>query len=144
MEKNHVADECKKAVQEWYKRNAISVVESDPTNGMYRLRYIFRDIALLHEKKVVLYGAGAVGKSYYEQLTHDGSCEIVAWADREKESVNLVSLIRPEELRQVEYDVLVIAVLKEDVARDMTKSLLEAGICQDERKIVWQKPLKIW
>lgn len=39
-------------------------------------------------KKVILYGAGDMGKSFYKQLKDTGYCEVVLWVDRNYEQMN--------------------------------------------------------
>jgi len=36
----------------------------------------------LKGKKIVLYGAGNVGKAYYWNILDDGECLLVAWVDK--------------------------------------------------------------
>ncbi len=88
-------------------------------------------------KKIVIYGAGNVGKIYYRQVAQNENCELVAWID--KNADKLVSLGMPVKpvsfLAEAEYDALVIAIKDSNVVEQVKKMLLEQGVA--ENKIVW-------
>lgn len=97
-------------------------------------------ISKLYEKRVVLYGAGAVGIDYYSQIRMFMSIELVAWVDKNSENmINKYCPISPIDfLIDSEYDYVVIAVLSKTQADSIRNELRKMGV--DEAKIIWNKP----
>ena len=85
---------------------------------------------LFENKKVVLYGAGKVGRDYHHQLIQNQKIKKIKWVDQRYEhyrekgmSVDCVEGIQDEE-----YDYIIIAVKREKMARDIENKLLETGV----------------
>lgn len=92
-------------------------------------------------KKVIIYGAGEVGRDYFVHLCQCMHCSIIGVADKNagghlSDSVNL---IRTDAIADYEYDVIVIAVLREETAEEIQKELMADGIGKD--RILWRKPI---
>ncbi len=106
------------------------------------IRYIFPFYNLLNNKKIILYGAGAVGNNYYRQMKADNNLDIVLWvdkrwkeyqnSDRKIESVNRIA--------DVAFDVIIIAVKKESIAFCIKKDLKEMGIPSE--RLLWKEPIE--
>lgn len=78
-------------------------------------------------KKIIIYGAGAVGKLYYRQVRSIDYCEVVLWADRKyKELGEEVS--SPELISQVEYDYVVIAIDSKFTSKQIYEYLINCGV----------------
>lgn len=97
---------------------------------------------LRKDRKIVLYGAGSVGKSYYNQLREQGDYEIVCWIDKKyagkqiyEELISSIDIIK-----NITYDKVVIAVKNETLASNINKELVEIGI--DRKKIAWIPPIE--
>lgn len=88
-------------------------------------------------KRIVIYGAGNVGKIYYQQVSKNENCEVVAWIDKNAEK--MASSGMPVEglssLKDRDYDALVIAIKDSEVVKQVKSALLHAGVA--ESKIVW-------
>lgn len=100
--------------------------------------------AIPRGEKVFIYGAGVVGKSYINELKIKQNACIVGWADRnykEIGSYNNETIIAPELIKEREFNILLIAVFDEDIARNIKKDLVDMGIA--ESKIVWERPVHI-
>lgn len=91
-------------------------------------------------KKIVLYGAGQAGKDFRHQLTKLGY-EIVLWVDGNFGYWNSMGLDvkAPEQILEVEYDEILIAVSDEKAARSIEKHLTELGVRQEN--VVWSRPI---
>lgn len=92
---------------------------------------------LENNSKVALYGAGDVGRSYFRQL-HNSDCYFLrAWADKnyDKISVTDYELISPEQLLNIDFDILIIGVAEIEMAMDIMDNLTELGI--PAQKLVW-------
>jgi uncharacterized HAD superfamily protein/adenine/guanine phosphoribosyltransferase-like PRPP-binding protein len=84
--------------------------------------------------RIVLYGAGNVGKQFYAQATKTNFCEIVLWLDKKADDI-LVKL--PETLAGLNtdnYDFAVIAIENETIAGDVKNFLI--GYEVPESKII--------
>lgn len=93
---------------------------------------------------VFIYGAGNVGKSYINELKISNYANIAGWSDKNYEKIrsyNNVNIIDPCLIKEIVFDVLLIAVLDEKVANDIKHDLVNMGI--DENKIIWKKPVHI-
>lgn len=74
--------------------------------------YLFPYEVISSKSKIVLYGAGLVGKSYYRQLKRNHYCEIVEWVDGayERLSDSQYCVHNPVCIKDVDYDYILIAV----------------------------------
>lgn len=108
------------------------------------IKYAFPYGRISNDQKLVIYGAGEVGKSYVYSLKAHGYDNLTAWIDKkgdglyEYESEKVYGL---QKLEECEYDVIVIAVYNEDVALEIKENLINSGV--DREKIFWEKPAKI-
>lgn len=100
----------------------------------------FRGIEDLFGKKIVLFGAGGVGRDYYKQISENGHCKIVAWIDSnyERYHYDYCSVQGIEMLKEIDYDAVVVAVCAEDTAYSIISDLRRIGV--EERKIIWKRP----
>lgn len=102
--------------------------------------YQYRNIDILFDKKIIIYGAGDVGIDYYIQISRYQRCNIVAVADLnyKKYHYEYVNVINPFDINKLNYDVIVIAVLNEQIANSIKRELKLHGV--DEKKIIWELP----
>ena len=94
--------------------------------------------------KIMIYGAGNVGRSYVNELKLTGYAKLVGWIDKKYDLIkeyHNVKVTAPEQISEKEFDVLLIAIADEAVSKDIMVSLVDMGISED--KIVWSKPLCI-
>lgn len=92
----------------------------------------------LKGKRVVLYGAGKVGKDYYRQLKKMGY-NVVLWVDsNETEDENVK---RPQEILHTEHDIILIAVSRPEYVESIQKSLRDLGV--SEEKTLWKQPVRV-
>lgn len=91
--------------------------------------------------KIVLYGAGGVGRQYYRQIMHSGYCEVVQWVDKRAGGLKDMPVVigLPEGMRDISYDQIVIAVMEEELAEDIKRELVRTGV--EVSKIVWEDPV---
>ena len=87
--------------------------------------------------KIALYGAGNLGRKYYEQNQRYHFAEIVLWADQNYETLKMHNeqISSPDQLRSAEYDYVLIAVKNIETALEIRESLIEKGISKE--KIIW-------
>lgn len=91
---------------------------------------------------IILYGAGRVGNDYFKQLSLYSKVNIVAWVDNEYQNYHYryCDVCSVQKCIDGEYDFILIAVAKKEVADEIEEGLKEFGI--DEKKIVWIQPKK--
>lgn len=90
------------------------------------------------KSNVILYGAGNLGRQYWEQNSLYHFCNIVLWVDTkyEKYQTNAIKIEKPERIKEMVFDYVVIAVDDYYTAKDIAIYLHKLGI--ERKKIVWQ------
>ena len=102
--------------------------------------YSFPHIEELFGKKIVIYGAGNVGKDYITQISKYEKCHIACWVDKNFENMGFPyrEVIGVEQFLAKSYDIVLIAVEKKEVAKEIQQLLVEKGVLKN--KILWYKP----
>ena len=102
--------------------------------------YEYPAMDMLVGKRIVLYGAGEVGQDYYTQFRRDMRCTVVAVSDkyRDRYSCDFMKVIGADEIAEYDFDVVVIAVLRESTAGIIEEELAAKGI--ERGKIIWGQP----
>lgn len=102
--------------------------------------YQFPEELIENGRKIVLYGAGDIGKNYYHFIREKDIWELVAWIDaaagKYRNMGNNVQDIGI--ITCIEYDVILIAVMEEKTAQSIRMNLCGRGIPED--KIIWTMP----
>lgn len=90
--------------------------------------------------RIVIYGAGVVGKDYYRMMRLMCPERIAGWADRRWSGLRKegLAVLAPESLYTLAYEHIMIAVLFKDSADKIRDSLIRMGISAD--KIYWEPP----
>lgn len=102
--------------------------------------YYFPHIEELFGKKIVIYGAGKVGKDYITQISKYEKCEIICWVDQQYNHLyyEYRKVISIECLMEKKYDIVLIAIEKEKLANEIRSMLIKNGISKEN--ILWYKP----
>lgn len=104
--------------------------------------YIFPQINSIMGKQILLYGAGKVGQSFYKQFSlYNKKLDVVAWVDKKAENCffDYAEVKTISEGLALDFDIILIAVLKENVFNEIKKELVNLDVPTE--KIVWQKPV---
>lgn len=142
---NNLWKECGNSARNHYKKRVIQAMAEDQSSGISILKYRFANIEKLKGKKIAIYGAGTVGRDFYLQIVQTDQCEITAWVDKQKYGIkNLISIGKPETLKDVPYDVLIIAIKDKIVADEIKEELMQNGICKKDSAVLWEEPVYIW
>lgn len=145
LKKSNLLNECGNSARLHYRRNITSAMVKDNSSGINALRYNFKNVDVIKGKKIALYGAGKVGRDFYCQMASSKQCEIVVWVDKKRYGTsNLISICQPEILRDITYDVIVLAVKNKLIADEMREDLLQNEICKDDSLILWEEPVILW
>ena len=107
-------------------------------------RYKCGNIQQFRYKKVVLYGAGKIGRSIYSELSRMSDIDVVLWTDKNYEKYNYqcCKVHSPELIHTKEYDVIVIAVKYLGSADKIKKELIN-DYNIPLHKIMWSNPIGI-
>ena len=91
-------------------------------------------------RRIVLYGGGGVGRDYFIQSMRRNDISVVCWVDRNYEKIGF-PLQSPEVLRDIDFDLVLIAVMDERTADSIRGNLVKLGISKE--KIMWEAPERI-
>lgn len=88
--------------------------------------YLFPYENVTKGAKVIIYGAGNVGRCFMEQIKNTGYCNIIAIADRNCNAETILGskYIAPMNINKEKYDFVVIAVNNVDVADEISRELV--------------------
>jgi len=94
--------------------------------------YLFPFEKVTQSSHIVLYGAGNVGKDFYNQVTETNFCKIVLWLDKNADG-NIVKL--PETIASLNadnYDAVIIAIESEIIANNVKNFLKDYGVPENK------------
>ena len=85
----------------------------------------------------MLYGAGKRGKAYFKQLKCREDYEITLWVDKDyaKYVEKGYEVYAPKDIKNITYDVILIAVYDFNIVQSIIDELTAMGINKD--KIIW-------
>ena len=103
--------------------------------------YSYANEKEIQGKRIVLFGAGKVGRSFYRDIKAKNMAEVVSWIDNDppEEEVMGMRISHPERILVVDYDYIVCSVLQEGQAKAMKEQLAALGILED--KVLWREPV---
>lgn len=93
----------------------------------------------LEGKKIIVYGAGNVGKSYRRHIIEERESELVLWVDKNAVEYRkkFLDVADVSDILDQEYDYIIIAVAIERIANQIKDELVKMGVPHD--KILWNK-----
>lgn len=98
-------------------------------------KYVFPFDIIPFASKIVLYGAGSVGKEYFYQLNKINYCDVVCWVDMKTQRYLDYTIEKVETIVNTNYEYVVIAIESRDLANMVKKNLISMGVNSD--CIVW-------
>ena len=114
------------------------------SGSVYMPLYMF-DIKGLEGKRLVLYGAGAVGKDYFFQIQKQTSMKLVLWVDQKYQELSTdnhrVSDVAM--ISNIEFDQILVAVKHEGLAKKIIDDLSE-NYSVPRNCITWKQPKEIY
>lgn len=97
----------------------------------------------IYNSKFIIYGAGACGQAFYQFLcSKNMEKQIVAWIDKNpsnKSDQCLYQIDSPDILLKIQYDYIIIAILKEKLEMSIRAELIEKYHIEND-KILWKQP----
>ena len=105
-------------------------------------RYYFNKIEKLFGKRILLYGAGNVGRDYYDQICRYEDITIVGWIDKnhKHKMIEYCNVSDPKTIKKEEFDLILIAIRDERIKNEICSDLTNLGV--DKSKILWDVPLE--
>lgn len=97
----------------------------------------------LNDCKVVLYGAGNVGCSYYKSMLIDKKIDLIAWIDKNAEKIKKSDYLPVRGLdyiKDLKFDYIIVAVFDESKYLGIKNELVNLGI--EKKKILWSPTRK--
>lgn len=88
--------------------------------------------------KIILYGAGNVGRDFYFQIKHSSYCSIQAWVDKNFMQYDSQVICSLDNGLYKQYDYIVVAISEEKVFKQIEVDLLKNGV--EKNKIIWRNP----
>lgn len=103
-------------------------------------RYVFPYQEVPQNSNVIIYGAGDVGQAFISQITLTKWCNAILWVDKNYEKLKQSGMVvaSPELMQRIPFDLVIIAIKKEDISRSIREYIRELGI--EDEKIVWANP----
>lgn len=118
------------------KKGAPIIVQAANPNKIFKFPFN----SVKKNSRIILYGAGRVGWSYYMQIKNAYYCYLLGVYDSTPNGAFGNFLVQgPEHLGQEDFDYIVVSVLGESKAKDIIGMLKHRGIT--EKKIIWEKPV---
>ena len=86
--------------------------------------------------RVILYGAGVMGIHLYSYIQSIKESRIICWVDRNYEDLqSTLNVKNPKEIKNCEFDYIVIAILRESAVKSAEQDLIDLGVSKE--KILW-------
>ncbi len=120
-----------------YYRHSVNRKLNEYDNADRLNEYVFPYWMISPSAKVVLYGAGKIGKIYKKINDEYKFCRIVLWVDKASELTD--GSDSPQSISRIEYmeyDVILIAVQSSFVAREIKEELMNKNVPSE--KIIWR------
>ncbi len=126
LEREGVMESLKFALDSFFSDGIIGIIRDNGKDPFALQRYQYPEIRDLYEKRIVLYGAGAVGRSYYSQFCRYGNISISAWVDNDPSrfQYDCYKIESLEIIKRIGFDFIVIAVLNKEASDDILKNLM--------------------
>lgn len=116
-----------------YDENLVSFYDSIMYRDFCPSLKILLETLLEPDSRVVIYGAGVVGKNIYNAVKEYGNHTVIMWCDQNARKLGNPLVSHPDTLRNAKFDAILIAIGKQEIVEEVKAYLKELGI--DEEKI---------
>ena len=143
FDKYKVCDEIKKYLEAALVTRTLMAIDDSKIYPQNIPIWKCLDIEKFFNKKVIIYGASQVGYDYFRQLKNFSEIKIVDWVDKNFFKYNYLEfkVQSVNSIKDVDYDLILIAVTKEGMAKQISDELKKIGV--DDKKIIWKSPMQI-
>lgn len=127
-------------LREYVKHFLYPAIESVYGIKLGETKYLFPYELIKANSRIVIYGAGRVGRAYMKNLIKTNYAKVAAWVDKAYEKIlDLKDQVQlPDILSKLDFDYLVIAVESEQIAMEIEQDLINMGVSRD--KLIWKSP----
>lgn len=141
FESKGILSDYQSVLNSYFEKKLLSVFSNRNNDSIYIRRYGIKDPIRFDEQKVIIYGAGNVGRDVYRQLLFRGKSNIVGVVDANYEKIHVewTKVRSVDDLRSLVYDRVLIAVFYESAFGDIREKLIQKGVPDD--KIEWCEPV---
>ncbi len=110
--------------------------QNKPGRGM-QMSYMFPWHLFPEHSRVVIYGAGEVGKCFYEQAVRFDYIDLVGIVDKNADSISTMGIPvqKVEALAEMEFEYVLVSIINGKTAEAVSNELQARGI--EDRKILW-------
>lgn len=108
------------------------------------IRFILPYVKEIVDKKLVVYGAGDVGRDYVRQIKKECIGTLQLWVDRDyknKRTYFNQKICSPSDMRKANFDFVIIAISKKELITEVREEIKRMGI--DEKKIISKEPIRV-
>lgn len=93
-----------------------------------KYNFLFPFNILPQNKVLLLYGAGSVGKDYYDQIMEYNFCKEVIWVDKNAEGINDKRVYPISYINNMQFDYVMIANSNANICKEIKEDLILMGI----------------
>lgn len=144
LRKYNVEEYLEEKIKEYFGHVIWNLAREMNKDSIFIQNYLFPDINMLKGKRIVLYGAGKVGRDYYTQICRYPECHIMLWVDKNYGDYHFpfYEVKEVSNIKQDNYDMILIAVNDKNTAIQIKNELIENRV--DEGKIIWTEPQSVY
>lgn len=99
-------------------------------------KFVFPYHKVKENSRIVIYGAGKMGTSFYRQISATGKYQIVGWIDKSpKQYINgdiNITQYPPTMIPELEFDYIVIAIYDEEACRSVVDYIRHLGVANEK------------
>lgn len=123
-------ENMKMQISEYVKGYLINITKELFNIDIDNSTFVFPYEKIKPYSRVIIYGAGRVGKQYYQQLTRGNYAQIVAWTDKNADSMRIYSdlFMNLDESLKRGFDYIVIAINDLTIHDEVKKTLVDRGV----------------
>lgn len=100
------------------------VIKKDVEYFINNKHWVFDSSILQEGERIIIYGAGEVGKDYHNQLTREKNVKVVGWVDKNRNKLKTEEGVEPVDILQIrEFDRIIVAVRNNKVANEIKNDL---------------------
>ncbi len=138
IEASHIKYQKKKLDLWFIDRKKITLNKFAKNYGEDFQYYNFINTSLIRGKRIVIYGAGKVGRDMIAQMSKYTSIDIVAWVDRNPDHYNydFREVLLPAQINEYIFDYVIIAINNEIIYKRVKEELIN-NYNVSEEKIIW-------
>lgn len=117
---------------EYFYMYSVNLCKMKYNDYYYKRDFLFPFDKMEKQKRIVLYGAGAVGQVYYSQLMKLNYCKEVLWVDKNAKVMQNPNVKTIDSIKNFDYDSVVIAIENKNVCQSVEKWLIANGVKKEK------------